>query len=151
VPEESEEAPPKWVAVGNSIKNRRTEHRLTQEALVRRLKTVELSTLKELESHNVVRKRRKGTLEKISAALWPKEETYLDDVLAGRRPEYQAPEPMPKLTINSLRDALERIDERLRNIENRLARPDGFRLPDGTVVTVEVARHGDEPDTPRTP
>jgi len=106
-----------------------------------------------------VRKRRKGTLEDISAVLWPEEKkTYLDEVLIGDRPEYvrdrpeyTAPEPRDRLPVNSLRDVLERIDERLRNIENRLARPDAIRLPDGTVVTVEVAEHGDEPDTPQTP
>src|ERR1700678_3133102 len=81
-----------------------------------------------------VRKRRKGTLEDISAVLWPEEKkTYLDEVLIGDRPEYvrdrpeyTAPEPRDRLPVNSLRDVLERIDERLRNIENRMARPDAI-------------------------
>lgn len=151
MPEESEEAPPKWMAVGNSVKNRRAERGMSRNKLAK-LSRIPVSTIQEIENHTKVRKRCKGTLEDISAVLWPEEKkTYLDEVLAGDRPEYTAPEPRDRLPINSLRDVLERIDERLRNIENRLARPDTIRLPDGTVVTVEVAKHDDEPDTPQTP
>jgi transcriptional regulator with XRE-family HTH domain len=124
---DSENVPPGWVPVGKSIRNRRHEIKMSQKKLAA-LSHISLNTIKEIEKHEKYRERAEDTLEKISSALGL-ESSYLDDVLAGRAPEYPAAEPENEPTLSSFRDMLvefsgklDAIEEHMGNIDASLAR-----------------------------
>jgi transcriptional regulator with XRE-family HTH domain len=151
---ESENVPPGWVSVGKSIRNRRHEIKMSQEKLAA-LSAISLSTIKEIEKHEKYRERAEDTLKRISSALGL-ERSYLDDVLAGRAPEYSTIEPEKEPTLSSLRDMLvefsgklnaieehiENIDISLANLASQAKRPD-INYP---ISTSDVSPDLESPD-----
>jgi transcriptional regulator with XRE-family HTH domain len=87
------------------------------------LSRISLSTIKEIEKHEEYRERAEGTLENISSALGL-EPSYLDDVLAGRKPEYPAVKPETEPTLGSLKDILVEFSEKLDAIEEHVGNID---------------------------
>lgn len=115
-----------WHAVGNAINARLAELQMTQLELAAE-SGVSPATIREIQYNKLARRRSPRTLESLSVALkWPA--SYLSDVLAGKAAQPHANEAddpvLRELSavhdeLQSLRDRVERIEQRLESESER--------------------------------
>lgn len=105
-----------WAGVGEALRARREELRLTQEQLCKK-SGVSVAITREIEQHGVIRRRSPRTLAALSVALgWP--ENYLAGIRDGRQlPKAPAPEEA------ALRSILDKLDEILTDRLNEIVVP----------------------------
>lgn len=114
-----------WDAVARAIQARLAELEMTQQELAHRA-GVALMTVRELQRNLKPRRRSPRTLAAISEALGFNAD-HLSKVLAGNtptEPETEAGDPVLK-DLESMKQQLTTITERLDAIERRLADDDG--------------------------
>lgn len=141
------DAPPDpRVSVSRSIKKLRRERKLTQEELAARL-PFSLTVYREVENNTKQHDNDDELLVEISRELGF-EESYLGDILAGRAPEYTAPEIGAGRMLSSIRDALTGISEKLdaiqqqvANIDSRLTQPDVMQRISPPKVNLHPEQH----------
>lgn len=107
-----------WVEVGEVLRARREKRGLTQEQLSNE-SGVSVAIIREIEQHEVIRRRGPRTLSDLSRALgWP--ENYLAEIRDGHKPP-DAAEPSPEEA--ALRSILGKLDEILADRLNEIVVP----------------------------
>jgi transcriptional regulator with XRE-family HTH domain len=117
----SEGVPPELVALGMAIKRVR-QHRGKSQQDLAEASGVRLTTLKEIENATIDRDRRRGTLEKIAAALGVTPE-YLYDLANKRVTLEELEDPIMRI----LRDIRTEFSGKLDALEEHLQRTDADR------------------------
>jgi transcriptional regulator with XRE-family HTH domain len=96
-----------WVEVGEALRARREELGLTQEQLYKK-SGVSIAIIREIEQHEIIRRRSARTLSALSRALdWP--ESHLADIRDGRQIPKAAEPSQEEAALQSVLDKLDEI------------------------------------------